>query len=58
VHFAFEEGTQPQWLHDLLSPRVWRAWSSATAGLQEPPGPEAPGKRAGNPERARRVRQR
>ena len=24
VHVAFEEGTQAQWLHDLLSPRVSR----------------------------------
>ena len=24
VHVAFEEGTQAQWLHDLLSPRVAR----------------------------------
>ncbi len=24
VHVAFEEGTQAQWLHDLLSPRVHR----------------------------------
>jgi len=30
VHVAFEEGTQAQWLHDLLA-SGWRAWSSATA---------------------------
>lgn len=28
IHVAFEEGTQAQWLHDLLPPRVARVLSA------------------------------
>ena len=33
VHVVFEEGTQSQWLHDLLTPPTTVDWSTAASPL-------------------------